>query len=55
MEDNFGECDTFDSATEQLQERRQNNAPHEKKRGNFRKSKTKKDFVFDRNDTKHLL
>ena len=25
-----------------------------KKRGNFSKSKTKKDFVFDRHDTKHL-
>ena len=60
MEGNFSEYDTlytFDSETELIQSRRQSNAPHERKRGNFGRSKngTKKGFVFDRHDEKHLL
>ena len=54
MENNFSKCDKFDSATENLQKRRQNNALYESKREIFGKSKTKKDFVFDRNDKKQF-
>ena len=60
MEDKFSEYDTlhtFNSETKMLQGRIQINATHEKKRGNFNRSKngTKEGFEFYRHHAKHLL